>query len=308
VAGLSDIPGLRRVLGTSRITHQDTDIIMTLTPRIIRTPDITEEDLATLWVGTEENMRLRGPARNALNQSPFSSPDAMAAAEGVDPLATAPLQRTGGTLQRIVSNPEVERDRQEAAREREEADREAEQPSAPQPTAPSPQAPAPSGGDSSPPAPEPEAEPQPEPQDAPTGPALVQLVPSSTSVQIGDTIMVNVNIANAHNVGSVPFHLRFDPAVVQFAPPAMEGSFLNGDGTQTAFFTNASGNEVVVGLSRLGGGTGASGDGVLAQFQFVAVAEGDAGFAFTGFSVKDPRAINLNATPMVVPVRVGPAQ
>ncbi|NIM61144.1 MAG: hypothetical protein GTO30_05640, partial [Acidobacteria bacterium] len=60
VAGLMDIPGIGRVFSGNSMENRETDIVMTLTPRIIRIPDITEEDLATLWVGTEENMRLRG--------------------------------------------------------------------------------------------------------------------------------------------------------------------------------------------------------------------------------------------------------
>ena len=45
----------------------------------------------------------------------------------------------------------------------------------------------------------------------------------------------------------------------------------------------------------LGGGKGASGTGGLATFQFMAIAPGDANFAFTGASVKGPQAGNLPA-------------
>ena len=123
VPGLSDIPGLRRVL------RQDDDpgvprddIIMTLTPRIIRIPDITEDDLATLWVGTEDNMRLRGPARNALHaralrleRSTARWPDRRRRSRATT--GFGPSVRRRGARSRISPSEEVERDRA-AGRER----------------------------------------------------------------------------------------------------------------------------------------------------------------------------------------------
>ena len=44
VAGLMNIPGVRRVFSGSNISSTETEIIMTLTPRIVRIPDITEDD------------------------------------------------------------------------------------------------------------------------------------------------------------------------------------------------------------------------------------------------------------------------
>ncbi len=94
-------PGLGRIFSTTTTEDRETDIILTLTPRIIRIPDITEDDLATLWVGTEENMQLRGPARNALDQSPFSLPEGLRAGDsGADVSGQPPRRR--GTLARIA--------------------------------------------------------------------------------------------------------------------------------------------------------------------------------------------------------------
>jgi hypothetical protein len=147
-----------------------------------------------------------------------------------------------------------------------------------------------------------------EPSDPLSGPAVVRLVPSRTTYTVGETVVVNIFMENATNVGSVPFHMRYNPLVLQFIPPAVEGTLLKADGTNTVFLApdTGGGGEIVVGLSRLGGGNGASGSGSLATFQFLAVAEGDAGFAFTGASVKDPQARNLPASFSVVSVRVEP--
>ncbi|NJN65055.1 MAG: hypothetical protein HC882_09365, partial [Acidobacteria bacterium] len=72
VPGLSDIPLLRRIFGTTTDSRTETDIVLSVTPHIIRVPDIKPIDLVPLWVGTEEVIQLRGVARNALGESPFA--------------------------------------------------------------------------------------------------------------------------------------------------------------------------------------------------------------------------------------------
>jgi hypothetical protein len=86
----------------------------------------------------------------------------------------------------------------------------------------------------------------------------------------------------------VPFHLTFDPRVLQFEF-GEEGPFLSGDGAQTAFFaaTTTDGSAVVVGLSRLGRVGGVGGDGGLCVLHFTAAAPGDAGLGFAGAKVRD---------------------
>ncbi len=72
VPGLSDVPLLRRLFGVNETSVSDTDIVLSLTPHIIRVPNIEPIDLVPLWVGTEDKIELRGVARNALGESPFA--------------------------------------------------------------------------------------------------------------------------------------------------------------------------------------------------------------------------------------------
>jgi len=58
--GLSEIPILGRLFSNKRTDAQRTDVILTLTPHIIRNAEITEEDLLPIWVGTEANITFRG--------------------------------------------------------------------------------------------------------------------------------------------------------------------------------------------------------------------------------------------------------
>lgn len=73
VPGLSQIPILRRLFGTTQTDATDTDIVLSITPHIVRVPNIEPLDLVPLWVGSEEQVQLRGVARNALGESPFAS-------------------------------------------------------------------------------------------------------------------------------------------------------------------------------------------------------------------------------------------
>jgi general secretion pathway protein D len=298
VPGIMDIPGVGRALSSNNTKVEETDIIMTLTPRIIRMPGITEEDLATLWVGTQENMRLRGPTTGPFGVTAFGNngePEVL-------PAVAAGGAAGAGSVSQITPSDEVERDR--AAREREAETRRAgeERPTDPgQPRS--------AGGGAQQPVPQPGSDTgadDPGPDNTPTGPAVVTLVPSQTAFRVGDTVVVQVVINNGTNVGSVPFHLRYNRQVLEYTQQAQRGGFLDSSGQEPIFLANDAGGEVVVGLSLMGGREGASGSGVLATFTFVAVNPGDAGFAFTGASVKDPQARNLPASFITAGVTVEP--
>jgi general secretion pathway protein D len=57
---LSDVPLLGRLFTNEDKDRSTTDLVLTLTPHIIRQPDIVEEDLAPLWVGTESRISFFG--------------------------------------------------------------------------------------------------------------------------------------------------------------------------------------------------------------------------------------------------------
>jgi type II secretory pathway component GspD/PulD (secretin) len=57
---LGDIPWIGRLFRNESTTDKNTDLVLTLTPQIIRFPDINEEDLAPVWVGTESRISFTG--------------------------------------------------------------------------------------------------------------------------------------------------------------------------------------------------------------------------------------------------------
>lgn len=57
---LQDIPLIGNIFSKFSKTENRTDLILTITPQIIKMPDITEEDLLPIWAGTEENVTYKG--------------------------------------------------------------------------------------------------------------------------------------------------------------------------------------------------------------------------------------------------------
>jgi general secretion pathway protein D len=60
---LSDLPIIGRLLTNSVKNDETTDLVLTLTPHIIRIPDITEEDVMPVYVGTDQNISYQGAPR-----------------------------------------------------------------------------------------------------------------------------------------------------------------------------------------------------------------------------------------------------
>ena len=73
VPGISDLPILNRLFGNTNEQINQTEFVLSLTPHIIRVPNIEPIDLVPLWVGSEDKLQLRGVARSALGESPFAS-------------------------------------------------------------------------------------------------------------------------------------------------------------------------------------------------------------------------------------------
>jgi general secretion pathway protein D len=60
---VGDIPILGRLFSKKFENDSTTDLVLTLTPHIIRVPDVTEEDLTPVYVGTDSNISYQGTPR-----------------------------------------------------------------------------------------------------------------------------------------------------------------------------------------------------------------------------------------------------
>ena len=61
MVGLVRVPGLRSLFGSTSDIIEQTDIVMLLTPHIVRTHELTVDDLAPMYIGTQQNVGLTGP-------------------------------------------------------------------------------------------------------------------------------------------------------------------------------------------------------------------------------------------------------
>ncbi|HKY31440.1 MAG TPA: cohesin domain-containing protein [Candidatus Polarisedimenticolia bacterium] len=295
--GLMDVPGLSRIFSSQTDTRRETDLVLTLTPHIIRIPDLRPEDLEALFIGSESNPKLRGEAGSVF-ATPFT-PDAEEDEEGeeeeaaaetspTDPNAPRPGPATGaaqpqdkpvsqppGSLasppiapDRPVPSPAGELDPEEEGIEEDDLPAEQDDPGS-QPAAPAPvpgqppdAAPAQPGGA--------EAEAAP----AQAGPMNLTIAPARLNVVPGGTFSLNLLVNNVTGLQKVSFTLTYDPATVDF-DSALEGIIMKQDGTQTLFTANKTGDgQVAIEVTRQGGAAGISRGGALAAVRFRALAAG----------------------------------
>lgn len=298
VAGLSDIPVLKRLFGSTQTTIEKTDIVLMLTPHIIRMPDISDEDLEPLWIGTEQNVELRGASRKGAFTSPFGNAeggtqypgipdvpeepaakppaetapakDEAAPAPGIVPLVVVPPAAPGAGTNKDAGTTTGDQNRTSTGGGSTGAGGGGGGGGT-------------GGGAQNPPG-----------TTNPTGPATVGFNPSYLTATLGTNFTVDVVISDGKGVGSVPFHLSFDPSVLDFVGAGSNSPFLSQD--QTPVFVLATkgsgGREVIVGLSRQGSRPGVNGSGTLIQLTFRPKKAGPVPtvLSFTDLSVLDPQA------------------
>ena len=96
VAGLMRIPILKDILGGTEEQINSTDIVILLTPRIVRTHELTQEHLNPIYIGSQMNLGLSGPTPTIGAEPLPAVPEPAAAA----PAATAPPGSCRGTPRR----------------------------------------------------------------------------------------------------------------------------------------------------------------------------------------------------------------
>ena len=124
-------------------------------------------------------------------------------------------------------------------------------------------------------------------QPTPVGAAPVLYAPFVTEHQ-GATSIIPISITGATDLTSWQFDLAFDPMIVQ-ASSVTEGPFLSSSGTRSTLFLQGA-------IDNLGGhilGVGAfftdissppSGNGVLANIEFLVLAQGESPLSFRMYS------------------------
>jgi general secretion pathway protein D len=91
---LADLPLIGPLFGQTKTEGDRNDIFLTLTPHITRAPQIEEEDLVPVWVGTENNVSFSGLNVKLESpqapETPFDPPSEPAASRPVTPTTPVP--------------------------------------------------------------------------------------------------------------------------------------------------------------------------------------------------------------------------
>jgi general secretion pathway protein D len=236
IPGLDKIPILRKIFGTHETTRERTDIIMTLTPHIIRLPDIRESDLAAMWVGTSTNLVFGGAER-----SPFA---------GDSPFTDDELEAGGGGGS--GGNSGLSGSSDGSGFDDDALDDDGD-----------------GGGGAD--ATSDDEEGQENEDDQPPQTVIMNMLPSAQSAAVGEVFSIDVQIFQASNVVSTPFKLRFDPSHLEYVSGS-QGAFLAAGGNVSflAGLDSQQAGVLSVGLAILGAGPegGVDNNGTLCRLSF----------------------------------------
>ncbi|MEI6212861.1 MAG: cohesin domain-containing protein [Desulfuromonadales bacterium] len=257
---LGDIPIIGPLLSNSNTSKDKTELLLAITPRLVRGVSVPLPGLASFSTGREDHPSLGRPMASFEQEVVFDS------SQGKD--SKAPAAPVDSKLQQnvpVTTAPDV---------------------IAPAGAPPAVIAPAVVIPTLSPAVTSPEKPIVVVPAKAPalTPPPverpLLQIAAPS-SVAVGQQFSVDIKVNNVTDLLSAPFVLSFDPIFVEFIS-ITEGQFIKNDGKAVSFNATPDpvSGTVSVALSRAATNGGVSGQGVIATVQFRAKNQGPASFAF----------------------------
>jgi general secretion pathway protein D len=288
--GLARIPILRYLFSQENKTTSENEIVFALIPHIVRGQDINEINTQAVDVGTATGIELRRAEdqrgtpevqRSALrSQSANHLPQQPAAAPGSTPPSSTqdfaagaqPVTQPGTAVQSPAVQPPAVQSNVPT----------------PQPTAPTnPNPGVPSSGSVPQP---PQIQQQPQQQGSlQAGNAVLSFEPAATNQAVNSTFVVNVSMANAANVYSVPSQVSYDPKILQLVNVS-NGGFLGKDGQPVAIVhrDDPSSGTLQVTATRPPGSGGISGQGPVFTLTFMAKAPGQATISVSRAGARDP--------------------
>jgi hypothetical protein len=125
----------------------------------------------------------------------------------------------------------------------------------------------------------------------------VVLVPVRNDLSAGQTFVVKVALIGGRNVSSVPFHLTFNPDVLQFVG-AREGLAFHATSLSPLLLAGVNPDrpgDLAVGLSLLRSAGLLSATGDLLELEFMAVGPGESDLGFERASLRGARGETLPA-------------
>jgi general secretion pathway protein D len=278
--GAIHVPVLKQLFSGNDESVTQTDIVMLLTPHIVRGSEITEQDLKPIYIGSQQTFSVGGQPPLL---APQPEPAAPAAPAPPSPTPSLGQQTPQGTISVppgatpvpgtvVIPNPP---------------------PPAPTvtPVPPTqPQAAAPPAA--VPPEPVPPAQAPPRDAGPPTvappnasaglGGAQVIVSPPAGALRVGQgPYNIPISVTGAQRLSTVTLTLTFDPRVLRVRS-VQEGSFLRSGGANVTFTQQVNGGRIDITILRAADATGVSGTGVLAAILFDAIAPGNVTLTTSG--------------------------
>ena len=287
ISFLGDIPIIGPLLTGTNKTNDKTELVLAITPHIVRGITAPDADVASFWSGKEDDPSLANPYGSFEQEPDIPAPQPVPKA-----MTAAPAAMTGMAQPAAPAVPAL--------------------PTAPNTPAAPPAMPVAPPSQGAPSAPGGQIAPAPQTSvvapllPAAPGQAAAANVPSRinlnitapSSIRVNDRFNINIVASNATDLNNALFVLSFDPALLDY-DGASEGAFLKMDGKQTSFQATGVKNsgQVSVNLRRAGNIGGVTGSGVLAVLSFKAKAPGTVGLGFLSSEFTDAAGKSLSVTP-----------
>lgn len=299
VAFLGDIPVIGPLFSSHDNSGDKTELILAITPRIVRGIAVSEPEISSFWSGLEDDPSV-APHYSSFVQEPEFAPAAASAANvpakgPVLPVpAAVPGQPTPSVApsvpgQQTPTGPQ-KLDQSKAVTPSVQA-----QPVPPGSAAASAAVPTPAVVPVPLPATAP-AEPLPAPPPQMPVSKVSLKVTAPAAVKMNEQFNADIMVTDAQNLFTTPLTVIYDPSVLE-AVSVAEGDLLKQDGRKT-LFTNKIDNQngqLSVKISREDGAGGVFGVGNLLSIKFKAKAAGPASIGFVGVKLADANGKHLDS-------------
>jgi general secretion pathway protein D len=254
---LGDIPILGKLFSSADDGTIKTDILMSITPNIVRGMELPDKDSQTFWSGTEQDYDTK-PLFITDGKSTKQSAKSLDKAAMLDSLAKreAAAHPASGETSKLVSAPSMTQGQPLTTE-----------------TAKPVSAPSATKGQSL------------------TSPsAVIEIRPTEASVSIGQEVRFDLLAGNMTDAYGAIITLTYDPKVVEFKS-ASEGTLLKKDNQQTSFLfsNNIKGGTVDIYMTRIGDVGGVNGAGSMGTLVFQAKSGGT-----SELSLKGVKLTNVN--------------
>ena len=278
---LGEIPLLGDLFSNFSNFEEKREIILSITPYIIKKVELPDVDIATIWSGGEDDLK-DGPNFGSFAQpllseveatqprtSPAEKPPQLTMTSDVEapslnetPVPTQPIVPTEQIMPPVEAVPlEVLSEQVEIGA--------------------------------------PIVLPMPE-----KGPAVINFS-GPKEVKKGSEFSLAVQVKDVEKLYSAPLFVKYDPASLELMS-LNEGVFLKQNGQSTVFSSspNRTTGQVIVGYKQGTGGKGASGEGVLFNLNFKALAEGETTLEVNRVNFRNPEGVRLQVTPETVTIEI----